>query len=170
MPGTDDEAGVDKPKRRERRGVWWIASAGAVGLVVGGIGRGFLPPFVLDEPFWRSFWSGPPAAGLFAVCAAVVAFFPAYRSTRVARESAARDQWWKRAEWALTMAGSDKQVDREVALDAFLALLSDATQTEAAMIKRTLTNLQQGGAGAEAVDTASSTADNEWKRWWPWRS
>lgn len=77
----------------------WVAvavfcvAAGAAGAVL----RGLLPPFVVDAPFWRAFLSGPPAAGLFAVLAAGIAFYPACRSTRIARENVAREQWWNRA-------------------------------------------------------------------------
>lgn len=80
-----------------------IAQLVSVGVVAAGVGfgaRSLLPPFA-DDPFWRAFWSGPPMAGLFAIVAAAVAFYPAYRSTLIARENAAREQWWKRAEWAL---------------------------------------------------------------------
>ncbi|MDP9696134.1 UNVERIFIED_ORG: hypothetical protein J2X79_003713 [Arthrobacter globiformis] len=123
-----------------------------------------MPPFVLDEPFWRDFWSGPPAAGLFAVVAAVIAFYPAFRSTLIARENAAREQWWKRAEWALGLAGSDSQTDREVANDALVALLNDATETEAKMIYRTIQNLQTSGD----VDTTNKSAENSRRRRFQW--
>lgn len=79
---------MTKVNDRGRRTALLVA-VGA-GAVAGALIRGVLPPFALDDPFWRAFWSGPPAAGLFAVLAAVIAFFPAYRSTRIARESAAR--------------------------------------------------------------------------------
>jgi hypothetical protein len=128
-------------------------SAAAMGAAV----RSSLPPFVLDDPFWRAFWSGPPVAGLFAVCAATIAFYPAYRSTRIARENAAREQWWKRAEWALGQAGSDSQTDREVGNDALVALLNDATETEGKMIYRTIENFQ----GARVVDTPVEATEND---------
>tara|TARA_Y100001949_G_C15759726_1_gene231627 strand:- start:235 stop:558 length:324 start_codon:yes stop_codon:yes gene_type:complete len=104
-------------------------------------------------------------AGLFAIVAAVIAFYPAYRSTRIARENAAREQWWKRAEWALGQAGSDNQTDREVANDALVALLSDATETEGAMIVRTIENLQ--GAGGVDSGAGSAETSSRW-RWLPW--
>lgn len=133
-----------------------VVVALVVGLVAGVVLSALARGFVLDDPFWRAFLSGPPAAGLFAVIAACVAFFPAFRSTRIARENAAREQWWKRAEWALGMAGSDSEVDREVANDALIALFSEATQTEAAMVWRTISNLQDGGD----VDTAPTTPED----------
>jgi hypothetical protein len=119
---------------------------------------------VLDDPFWRAFWSGPPIAGLFAVVAASVAFYAAYRSTRIARDSAAREQWWKRAEWALGRAVSDRQIDREIANDALAALAKEATETEAQMIFRTIANLQS----SVAVDTRVTATDNGWRRWMLW--
>jgi hypothetical protein len=134
------------------------------GVLVGAVGRGFLPPFVLDDPFWRDFWSGPPMAGLFAIIAAAVAFFPAYRSTLIARENAAREQWWKRAEWALGQAGSDSQTDRELANDALVALLNEATETEGRMIYRTIENLQD----ASVVDREAGSKENRRRRWLPW--
>ncbi|TCL82613.1 hypothetical protein EDF43_105167 [Rathayibacter sp. PhB179] len=140
-----------------------IIAAG--GGVVGAILRSLLPPFVLDEPFWRDFWSGPPTAGLFAVTAATIAFFPAFRSTRIARETAARDQWWKRAEWALRLSSSAIRADREVANDALTALLNEATETEARMIYRTIENLQ----GDEDVDTSPGPHENRQWRWSLWR-
>lgn len=137
-----------------------------VAAFVGAAIRSLFEPFVLDVPFWRDFWSGPPAAGLFAVLAAVVAFFPAYRSTRVARENAAREQWWNRAQWALARADSDKQSDREVANTALVALSEKASDLEFEMIYRVIENLQ----GPPVVDNAQKSADNgkRW-RWLPWR-
>lgn len=147
------------------RRVGQFTAVGVGAAIVGAGVRSVLPPFVLDDPFWRDFWSGPPVAGLFAIVAAAVAFFPAYRSTLIARENAAREQWWKRAEWALGQAGSDNQTDREVANDALVALLNDATETEGAMIYRTIENLQD----ASGVDIGPESAETSSKwRWLPW--
>ena len=149
--------------RGKRVGQFVAIGAGAA--ILGAGVRSVLPPFVVDDPFWRDFWSGPPTAGLFAIIAAVVAFFPAYRSTLIARENAAREQWWKRAEWALGLAGSDNQTDREVANDALVALLNDATETEGAMIFRTIENLQ--GASDVDIEPESAETSSKW-RWLPW--
>jgi hypothetical protein len=130
------------------------AGIAVVAFVAGACLRGLWPPFVLDDPFWRAFWSGPPVAGLFAVAAAAVAFYPAFQSTRIVRENAARDQWWKRAEWALGLAGSDTHADREVASDALTALSGGATDVEGKMIFRTLAILQD----RERVDTPARPA------------
>lgn len=173
--GTSETVSADEPgpmyddarRRTPARRRADVSGALVLGGSTGAVIRGFFPPFVLDQPFWRDFWSGPPAAGLFAVCAAVIAFFPAHRATRIAGESAAREQWWKRAEWALGRAGSDSQVDREVANDALQALLATATRTEASMILRTMDNLQRGGAKGDDQDTVSQPKDDEHKWRWP---
>lgn len=153
----------------------WALVIAVIVVASGGIGYGlrsafppypaFSTPVVMDEALWRAMVSGPPMAGLFAIVAAAIAFYPAYRSTRIARENAAREQWWKRAEWALGQAGSDNQTDREVANDALVALLSDATETEGAMIVRTIENLQ--GAGAVDTEAGSAETSSRW-RWLPW--
>ncbi|MBB3159536.1 hypothetical protein FHS07_003271 [Microbacterium proteolyticum] len=108
----------------------WAAVITVIVVASGGVGYGlrsafppypaFSTPVVMDEALWLAMVSGPPMAGLFAIVAAAIAFYPAYRSTRIARENAAREQWWKRAEWALGQAGSDNQTDREVANDALV--------------------------------------------------
>ncbi|WP_298877296.1 hypothetical protein [uncultured Microbacterium sp.] len=151
---------------RARRG--W-ALAGVI-LASGGVGYGLrsaFPPYpalttpvVIDEALWRAILSGPPMAGVFAVIAAVIAFTPAIRSTKIARENAAREQWWNRAQWALGLAASDDQEDREVANDALQALLEDATPTEGKMIYRTIKNLQRPAA----VDTPAIATENRPRR------
>lgn len=145
------------------------ALAGII-LASGGIGYGLrstFPPYpalttpvVIDEALWRAILSGPPIAGVFAVIAAVIAFTPAIRSTKIARENAAREQWWNRAQWALGLAASDDQEDREVANDALQALLEDATATEGKMIYRTIKNLQR----PPAVDTPAIATENRPRR------
>jgi hypothetical protein len=129
----------------------------------------FSTPVVMDEALWRDMISGPPLAGFFAVIAACVAFMPAYRSGRIAQETAARELWWKRAEWALTQAASTDDVDREVAGRALLALSREANRVEFDMIVATMESLQ---AAATAVDSGSETAeDGVWitfKRRLPW--
>ena len=148
--------------------IWTFVAVGAgcavLGGIIGYVVRGLQAPFVVDDLFWRDVLTGPPIAGLFAVIAAAVAFFPACRSTAIARASAAREQWWKRAEWALGLAGSDDQTDREVANDALNALLNDATETEGRMILRTIQNLQSSGS----MDTTVEPAENRGWRWLPW--
>lgn len=94
-------------------------------------------------------------AGVFAVIAAVIAFTPAIRSTKIARENAAREQWWNRAQWALGLAASDDHAN-----DALQALLEDATPTEGKMIYRTIKNLQR----APTVDTPAIATENRPRR------
>lgn len=105
-----------------------------VGMLAGAVIRGFLPPFVLDDPFWRAFLSGPPAAGLFALAGAGVAYAAARVGARTARRGDEREEWWARAEWALNLARSDQRVDRVIGLRALQALGSQATETEYQMI------------------------------------
>jgi len=100
----------------------------------GALARGFFPPFVLDEPFWREFWSGPPAAGVFALLGAVVAFGASRVGARTVRRGAERQEWWNRAEWALDLARSDKRVDRIIGLRALDALDTVATEIESAIV------------------------------------
>ena len=140
----------------------------AVVLVVASLGIGYglrsaFPPYevittpvVIDEALWRAMISGPPMAGVFAVFAAAIAFTPAILSTRIARENAAREQWWNRAEWALGLASSSDEDDRAVANDALKALSEVATATEYKMIYLTMKNLQR----PPAIDTPVAEADN----------
>jgi hypothetical protein len=75
-----------------------------------------LPPFIMDDPFWRDFWSGPPAAGIFAVVAAFFAYSAAVHSASVTKRNAEADEFWKQAEWALNLAISDSSTKRAVGL------------------------------------------------------
>ena len=114
-----------------------VAQFTGVGLLGVGVGvgvRSLLPPFVLDEPFWRTFWSGPPVAGLFAVVGALIAYAAAVVGAQAARRSARRQEWWDRAEWALDLARSDNRVDRVIGGRALEGLRDEATESELAMI------------------------------------
>lgn len=144
----------------------WTLAVVAVAAVGTGYGlRSAFPPYmivttpvVIDEALWRAAISGPPMAGLFAIIAAIIAFTPAMRSTAIARENAAREQWWNRAKWALDLAGSDDQDDREVANAALKALLPEGTRVEGAMIIRTIENLQRPvGVDTNVVTTETRT-------------
>lgn len=144
---------------------WWRAVVVVPFAVLAGVVlRGFLPPFEMDDPFWRDFWSGPPAAGILAVVAALIAFNPARRSSRVAKDSADRQAWWDRAEWALERASSDKRADRLTGFRALRALSGDATKIEFEMIIAVIEAI------APEVDAAGAEADNSAKgRWSTWR-
>lgn len=147
----------------EVRRAWTYAVVAVTALGVGyGLRAAFPPylvvttPVVIDEDLWRAVISGPPAAGAFAVLAAIIAFTPAILSTRVARQNAVREQWWNHALWALDLAGSDDQDNREVANDALQALLEEATPIEGKLIFRTIENLQR----PVGVDMQQVTAEN----------
>lgn len=122
--------------------------------LIGALVRGFLPPFVLDDPFWRDFWSGPPAAGIFALLGAGVAFGAAAITVRTARRNALRDQWWERAEWALTQVMSSDPASVEIGLRALEVLNAEATPTEGDMIAAVTKRRVLDNAPAANVDSA----------------
>lgn len=126
-----------------------------IAAVVGALVRGLLPPFVLDDPFWREFWSGPPAAGIFALLGAGIAFGAAAITVRTARRNALRDQWWERAEWALTQVMSTDPTTLEIGLKALEILNAEATPTEGDMIAAVTKRRVLDPAAAGAVDTAA---------------
>lgn len=105
--------------------VWhWLVSwlkirpvLAAVTLAVGFCVARLLPPFVLDGPFWRDFWSGPPMAGIFAVLAASIAYRAAVHSAAEARMAAAAESARKQVEMAITMAVDDSSTKRMVGLN-----------------------------------------------------
>lgn len=80
------------------------------------MGRMF-PPFVLDDSFWRTFFTSAGFGGVMAVIAATIAYLAARHSAKSARTQATADrdqrnlsdrkeQWWARAEWALNQVAS----------------------------------------------------------------
>lgn len=152
--------------------------------VVVGLGIGLTvgllwPPIILDDPFWRSFWSGPPVAGLFAVIGAFIAYAAARIAARTARQSAERQEWWDRAEWALNLARSDHQVDRLIGLVALDGLRDQANESELTMILAVTSavtgddmNKTDSPAGDDPdMDTSSDPKDNrDRKRWSKWLS
>lgn len=119
-----------------------------------------LPPFVLDQPFWRDFWTGPPAAGVFALVGAVVAFIAATKSARVQRRAAERQEWWDRAEWALNLARSEDDSSRYIGMSALQGLEEDATRAEYAMMTAVTTAV----TGQVAMDDRSPEQDNNGTR------
>lgn len=165
---------------REQRGwrvqrrwghAWRLATAAAVGLVAGSVLRGFFPPFVLDDPFWRAFWTSPAAAGVFALIGAVVAFGAAKTAAGVARRAAQRQEWWHRVEWALNLAISDRGVDRDVGLGVLADFVGDATTAEAQMINTVTSIVLTSDRGMDDGERGSQN-DQERKRWtlWPIRA
>lgn len=146
---------------------WKLACSLFAAAIAGAIVGRLLPPFVLDDPFWREFWTGPPAAGLFALGGAGVAYGAAWLGTRASRKTAKRQEWWDRAEWALGLAMSDKDVDRIVGLEALKSLSSEATETEFKLILAVIEAVSgEGPEKTEAngnVDTATPLKDNRAK-------
>ena len=124
-----------------------------VAALVGALMRGYLPPFVLDDPFWREFWSGPPAAGIFALLGAGIAFGAAAITVRTARRNALRDQWWERAEWALTQVMSTNPTTVAIGLAALEVLNAEATPTEGDMIAAVTKRRVLDNAAPGVVDT-----------------
>ncbi|MFT2752695.1 hypothetical protein [Clavibacter sp. Sh2088] len=106
-----------------------VVCGALAGVVVGLVTRG-----LVDESFVRDFWTGPPAAGIFALIGAGLAYGAATVAARVSRRSAERQEWWDRAKWALDLVMSSDEADREVGLAAIEVLVPDATKTEAEMI------------------------------------
>lgn len=128
-----------------------VLSGAILGSVVGWFARDNSDPFVLDDPFWRDFWSGPPAAGVFALAGALVAFGAASIAAATARRSAGRQEWWDRAEWALGHVMSNDSSTRDVGLAAIEVLVGEATTTEAAMLDAVSSRLL-GSEPHEPVD------------------
>ena len=72
---------------------------------------------------WLRDWLlSPGFGGAAAVLAAVIAFLAARRQAEVNRVAGRKEQWWKRAEWALNLTLSDKSENRIVGLDTLDAL------------------------------------------------
>lgn len=72
---------------------------------------------------WLREWLlSPGFGGAAAVLAAAIAFIAARRQAEVNRIASRKEQWWKRAEWALNLTLSDKSENRIVGLDTLDAL------------------------------------------------
>lgn len=147
---------------------WWkfLCTLLAAAVIGASIGR-IMPPFVLDHPFWREFWSGPPAAGLFALGGAFIAYWAARLGAKTSRTAAKRQEWWDRAEWALTLARSDEDVDRIIGLEALTALSDEATKTEYALILSVIEAVSGRGVESsvsnEDMDTMLPVQDDSTK-------
>ncbi|APF34910.1 hypothetical protein [Microbacterium paludicola] len=148
---------------RKRRVLLWLLLLVAGG-TVGWFIRNASDPFVLDDLFWRDFWSGPPAAGIFAVVAAGIAYFAARHGARETRRTAERSQWWDRAEWALDLARSDERVDRIIGLRALEEMKEGANETEGKLIVAVTTSV----TGDVDVDNGPDPAENRLRRRFPW--
>lgn len=122
------------------RRYWVHLTVGTSGLLVGGVIGRLLPPFILDDPFWRSFWVSPAVGGMAAVVAAVIAFCAAKQSARASSRGARRQEWWYRAEWALKLAATDEDKPRDTGIRVLEVLLQDATEIDAQIIDAVISN------------------------------
>ena len=129
---------IERAAMRRPSGRTVSAVTGLFGL--GFVARGFLPPFVIDDGFWRDFLTGPPTAGAFAVAAAVLAYRAATRNALEQRRAAERAEWWARAEWAMNRALSDEATERSAGVQAAAALVPGATDAEAAIVSAVLSS------------------------------
>ncbi|GAA1883585.1 hypothetical protein GCM10009715_32430 [Paeniglutamicibacter psychrophenolicus] len=118
-----------------RRKWWSNFAAGVGGATLGAVFGRLLPPFVLDDPFWRSFWVSPAVGGLAAVAAAGIAFGAAWQTVRASSRGARRQEWWYRAEWALNLAVADEGKARDVGIRVLEVLNKEATETEAQILE-----------------------------------
>lgn len=148
-----------RPEARTVR-VRWVVVVGLGAAGAGALVGRCLPPFVLDSPFWREFWTGPPAAGLFAVLGAFVAFGAAWVTSNTARQAARRDEWWDRAEWALNLAMSDKGSDRDAGLAAIEVVLKEATDTELDMVNAVTSIILEAPTGLAEEDLRNGDVDD----------
>jgi hypothetical protein len=68
-------------------------------------------------------WAQTPGfGGVAAVFAATIAFAASRYQARVQRSAQRKEQWWKRAEWALNLTLSDDPAFRELGLEMLEAL------------------------------------------------
>jgi len=110
--------------------------------------------------FWREFWTGPPAAGIFALLGAGVAYMAARVAARAARKAALRQEWWDRASWALDLARSDDGASRVIGLRALEALEPDANEAESLMLFAVVDTVT-GVADVDNSDQSSNNSDEE---------
>ena len=74
-------------------------------------------------------------------------------SVRTARRNALRDQWWERAEWALTQVMSTNPTTVAIGLAALEVLNAEATPTEGDMIAAVTKRRVLDNAAPGVVDT-----------------
>ncbi|WP_136056011.1 DUF4153 domain-containing protein [Microbacterium sp. K24] len=99
--------------------VYWKWIVAAITVALGWIFQDFFP--------WLGSWFIPWAqtpgfGGAAAVVAAAIAFTAARNQAGVQRDAQRKEQWWKRAEWALTLVLSDKTETREIGFEVLEAL------------------------------------------------
>lgn len=160
---TPPQAPPPKPTVLSRVAAWVtrrrsILVALLIGAVVGVIGRGLFPPFVIDNELAREFVTGPGIAGLFALAAAIVAFFAAGRGSRIAREAAIRTAWWERTRWALDLALSNTDdAKTDAGLAAAQLLSEEGTPLESTMVRTVMAGLLEADPGSPNDPAPAST-------------
>lgn len=139
---------TDPPTRREQFRRFWATKPGllvvaTVGVAAGAVLGRLFPPFVLDDAFWRAFFTSAGFGGVMALCAAAVAFGAAAYSSHRSAENASKDreqrnqaaeqdrqqremadyraQWWDRFTWATERALDDET--RDVGLVSMIGLV-----------------------------------------------
>lgn len=126
----------DVPGKEHRGQRFWATKRGflivgaTAGLGIGAVVGRLFPPFVLDDTFWRAFFTSAGFGGVMALCAALVAFGAAAYSVHRTGENATKDrkqrnldaeqdrlqremadqraQWWDRFTWA-----TERALDRD---------------------------------------------------------
>ncbi|MFB2596257.1 hypothetical protein ACEXQE_00550 [Herbiconiux sp. P17] len=74
---------------------------------------------------WFVPWAQTPGfGGVAAVIAATIAFAASRYQARVQRSAQRKEQWWKRAEWALNLTLSDDRTRSEIGIAVLEALAS----------------------------------------------
>lgn len=147
---------------------WWLIFVLTVGLalIMGFVIGAVTPHAIAGDDLWRSFITGPPVAGLFAIVAALIAFAAAAYTARVtrrnaalaeneARTSAENAERWKRIEWSANKALSSVETEWRAGFAACEALIDEGRCTPA---ERTMLQAALGLLSREAV---KMDADNE---------
>ncbi|TPW77579.1 hypothetical protein [Schumannella soli] len=99
---------------------WTAVVVGAFDLVIVGI---FAPSAYEWLGSWLLPWLTSPGFGGFAaVVAATIAFAAARHQAASQRQAERKEQWWKRAEWALNLTLSDESAIREVGYETLRSL------------------------------------------------
>ncbi|GAB3399279.1 hypothetical protein GCM10027515_05420 [Schumannella luteola] len=155
-------------RQRWKPGPWqlgWLAIiVGTADLVIVGI---FIPGAYEWFGSWFFPWVTSPGFGGFAaVIAAAIAFAAARHQSASQRQAERKEQWWKRAEWALNLTLSGESAIREVGYETLGSLsTSEYAAVHEADIISAATNrslaayqgsIELAGAGAGAASAASA--------------